>query len=211
MPQPHAPTLLPRPYCLDPIASTLLPRPYCLDPIASTLLAVTILSTVFKGAPSAPGPGWPPILVSPVRKIRRPGRGAASARHRIGLSGKRCAPGRRLPLLDPSGHGGVGERVVPAARRIGWAPQRSAPRARAAKRAIPPAPDHEASQDRGQGRAPRVAARSALRAAPGPRVLPRIPWRLSEGWQSPSPGHQRSDSLHEDSGRFRARGWRSKK
>lgn len=34
---------------------------------------------------------------------------------------------RRLPLLGPPGYGGVGARSDPAARRTGWAPQRSAP------------------------------------------------------------------------------------
>jgi hypothetical protein len=46
---------------------------------------------------------------------------------------KRCAPGRHLPLLGPPGHGGVGALAVPAARRTGRAPPRSAPGARTAK------------------------------------------------------------------------------
>jgi len=54
------------------------------------------------------------------------------------LPGQRCAPGRRLPLLGPPGHGGVGALPVPAARRTGWAPQRSAPGARAARAGHPP-------------------------------------------------------------------------
>jgi hypothetical protein len=36
-----------------------------------------------------------------------------------GLLRGRYAPGRRLPLLGPPGHGGVGARVIPAARRTG--------------------------------------------------------------------------------------------
>ena len=40
--------------------------------------------------------------------------------------------------LSPAGHGGVGARVVPAARRTGPAPQRSAPGARAARAGHPP-------------------------------------------------------------------------
>src|SRR5260370_310956 len=40
--------------------------------------------------------------------------------------------------LGPPGQGGVGARAIPAARHTGWAPQRSAPGARAARTSHPP-------------------------------------------------------------------------
>jgi hypothetical protein len=69
--------------------------------------------------------------------------------------------------------------TIPTSRRKGQRWRASYKRPPSLRR-----PDPEASQDRGQGRASRVAARS-LRD-PGPRVLPRIHRRLSEGWQGPS-------------------------
>jgi hypothetical protein len=71
-------------------------------------------------------------------RMTLPERGAAPAGHRAGLSAEHRAPGRRLPRLGPPGHGGVGARVVPDARRTGWEPQRSAPGARAARAGHPP-------------------------------------------------------------------------
>jgi hypothetical protein len=84
-----------------------------------------------------------------------------SSRRSPGLLGERCAPGRRLPLLGPPGHGGVGARAVPAARHTGRAPQRSAPGSRTAKAAILPALQCEAGQ-RSPARALRVT-RDGLR------------------------------------------------
>jgi hypothetical protein len=52
---------------------------------------------------------------------------------------RRCAPGRRLPLLGPPGHGGVGALTVAAARRTFWASQRSAPGRELQERPILPA------------------------------------------------------------------------
>jgi hypothetical protein len=67
-----------------------------------------------------------------------------SSRSSGGFPGKRCALGRRLPLLGTPCHGGVGARAVPATRHTGRAPQRSAPGARAARTAILPALQCEA-------------------------------------------------------------------
>src|SRR5262249_35750052 len=134
---------------------------------------------VFKGARSAPGPGWPPLLgerrarmtltgrrarmtlTGRRARMTLTGRGTTAADYRAGLSGERCAPGRRLPLLGAPGHGRGSARVVPAACRTGQAPQRSAPGARAAKAAILPALQCEAAQ-RSPARALRVT-RDGLR------------------------------------------------
>ena len=67
----------------------------------------------------------------------RSGRGASPADHRAGLYGERCAPGRRLPLLGPPGHG-VGARIVPAARRTGPGAATISARRASCKRGHPP-------------------------------------------------------------------------
>ena len=60
----------------------------------------------------------PAILVS-VPRIAPPG--AAQPLPVTGQASRRerCAPGRRLPLLGPPGHGGVGARPVLVARCTG--------------------------------------------------------------------------------------------
>ena len=115
-------------------------------------------------------------------------RGAATVGHRAGLRGtlRAWAP---PAALSPDGHGGVGVRAVPATRRTGEAPQRSAPSARAAKRAILPALQCEARQ-RSPARALRVT-RDGLRP-PLRLIFPGIPWRLSEGW----PGMEANSQAH---------------
>ncbi len=136
--------------------------------------AVTTLSTSSRARGARRGRSWPSYFAGAARGRADSGRGALPAGYRPRPNREPCRAGRRLPLLGPAGP-----------RRRRRAPQSPRPTARAgrrnesagartAKRAIPPAPDHEASQDRGQGRASRVAARSALRAAPGPRALTRI-------------------------------------
>jgi hypothetical protein len=84
----------------------------------------------------------PPPLIKPAARLAREVpliRGTAQFSPGIGqpFSGRRSAPGRRLPLLGPPGHGGVGARVIPAARHTGSAPQRSAPGARAVRAGHP--------------------------------------------------------------------------
>src|SRR5579875_3888843 len=73
----------------------------------------------FQGRAERAGPGWPPLLGQRRALYALTGRRVVSANQRSVLSGERCAPGRRLPLLGPPGHGGVGARVLPAARRTG--------------------------------------------------------------------------------------------
>ena len=68
-----------------------------------------------RGARRAPADrrSWASAARRCANQMRGPERGAAPARHRAGLPRERCAPGRRLPLLGPPGHGGVGARLVP--------------------------------------------------------------------------------------------------
>ncbi len=99
----------------------------------------------------------PPPLIKPAARLAREVpliRARRSSRQVLGgpSRGNRCAPGRRLPPLGPPGHGGVGARVFPAGRRTGSASQRSAPGARAAKRAILPTLQCQAGQDHAQER-----------------------------------------------------------
>ena len=107
----------------------------------------------FKGARSAPGPRLAADLgerraTAALTRARR-----SSCPSPAGLTGKRCAPGRRLPLLGPPGHGGVGARhlsprpAAPAQRRND---QRQARELQ--KRAILPALQCEAGQDHAQER-----------------------------------------------------------
>ena len=118
--------------------------------------------TVIKGARSAPGPTGHRSWISATRRMALTQRRRSSRRSQSGPFGERCAPGRLVPLLGPPGHGGVGARVLPAARRTGQAPQRSAPGARAARAgAILPALQCEAGH-RSPARALRVT-RDGLR------------------------------------------------
>ena len=119
---------------------------------------------VFKGARSAPDPGSPPTLACAAQSHADFGRGAARARSPV-----RAGPGtvtRRAPpaALRPLRATAASARTQ-SPRPTVWADRRNeSALARVLQRvAIPPAPDPEASQDRGQGRASRVAARS-LRA-----------------------------------------------
>jgi len=61
------------------------------------------------------------------------GCGAAPAGGQAGPSGDGARRGAACRSLARPGHGGVGARVVPAAHRTGWAPQRSAHARDAAK------------------------------------------------------------------------------
>jgi hypothetical protein len=60
----------------------------------------------------------PPPLIKPAARLAREVpliRGTAQFSPGIGqpFPGRRSSPGRRLPLLGPAGHGGVGARVIP--------------------------------------------------------------------------------------------------
>jgi hypothetical protein len=70
---------------------------------------------VFKGARSAPGPAGRHSRRSAARRAALTQARRSSRCHGRGVLGG-CAPGRRLPLLGPPGHGGVGARVIPKAR-----------------------------------------------------------------------------------------------
>ncbi len=133
--------------------------------------------TVIKGARSAPGRGWPPILVGATRVERADSRAA----HHLPADGLALnrgtwrAPGRRLPLFGPAGprrrrraagprgptaRAGPRKRVSAGARCCKWCHPSGAPILKPRKIVVKSA------------RCARVAARS-LRD-PGPRVLPRI-------------------------------------
>lgn len=90
-------------------------------------------------ARSAPGPTGGRSWQAPREDDARPRRGAAPAGHRAGLSGGRCAPGRRLAHLGSPGYVGVGAQAVPAAHRTGWAPATISARRANCKPAILPA------------------------------------------------------------------------
>jgi hypothetical protein len=75
--------------------------------------------TVIKGARSAPGPAGRRSGVAPREDDADPDAAQLPPVTGRAFLGERCAPGRRLPLLGPPGHGGVGARAVPAARRTG--------------------------------------------------------------------------------------------
>jgi len=114
-------------------------------------------------------------------------RGAAQTSAIAGWpSGEPWHAGRRLPSFGPFGPLRRRRALNPAADRSGGAPQRQQWRA-GCKRAIPPAPDPEALQDRGQGRACGASLAGAS-ANPCPRVLTRIQARQSEGWPGLSAG-----------------------
>jgi hypothetical protein len=75
--------------------------------------------TSIKGARSAPGPAGRRSWATVARRTALTRMRRRYRRSPGGRSGKRCAPGCRLPLLGPPGHGGVGALAVPAARRTG--------------------------------------------------------------------------------------------
>jgi hypothetical protein len=101
-----------------------------------------------KGARSAPGTGWPPILVSAARKMRWT-RARRSSRPSLGR-----------PL------GNVAHRrAVPAALRTDSAPQRSAPGARGARAGHPPgAPILNRTRSPSRAASTALSLRDALRA-----------------------------------------------
>jgi len=106
----------------------------------------------FKGARSAPGPGWASLL----SRAPREDDADPDAAQLPPVAGRAVWGTLRAwappAALSPDGHGGVGARAVPATRRTGRAPQRSAPGARVARAAILPALQYEAGQDHLQGR-----------------------------------------------------------
>ena len=133
---------------------------------------------VFKGARSAPGPRLAADLgkryaQETLTRARR------SSRPSLGVPcGERCAPGRRLPLLGPAGHGGVGARPVPAAAAPAQRRNDQRQARELQERAILPTLQCEAGQDHAQGRfASHVIPSSPLRV-----IFPGSGWRLSEGW-----------------------------
>jgi hypothetical protein len=88
-------------------------------------------------------------------------------RETVARQGAGCLP------LAPSGHVGADAHSVPGSPPHGQLAATSAVARGAARAAIPPAPDPEALQDRGQGRA-YGASLAGASADPGPRVLTRI-------------------------------------
>jgi len=104
----------------------------------------------FKGAQSAPGLGCRLILEASRRPHRWLWDGAASA-----LAGWRDwgTAVRRLPSFAPSGHVSAVAHSVPGIPPHGHLAATLAVAPGAARAAIPPVPDPEALQDRGQGRA----------------------------------------------------------
>jgi hypothetical protein len=68
---------------------------------------------VFKGARGAPGPDRSPLGAGSAKDRADPGAAHLLLCHGRPFKGKRCALGRRQPLLGPPGHGGVGTRVIP--------------------------------------------------------------------------------------------------
>ena len=95
--------------------------------------------TIYQGRAERAGPGWPSplgkrrarMMLTRMRRNSRRSPGGAFPRETL-------RAGRRQPHLGPPGHGGVGAQAVPAARRTGRAPRRSAPGARAARAGHPP-------------------------------------------------------------------------
>ena len=80
----------------------------------------------FKGARSAPGPGWASLL----SRAPREDDADPDAAQLPPVAGRAVWGTLRAwappAALSPDGHGGVGARAVPATRRTGRAPQRSA-------------------------------------------------------------------------------------
>ena len=103
------------------------------------------------------------------------------------LAGHLGAVARRAPaaFLWPFGPRRRRRALSPRGRPHGQRAATSAVARGIASGAIPPAPDSEALQDRGQGRACGTSLAGAS-ADPGPRVLARIHRRQSGGWPGPS-------------------------
>ena len=114
------------------------------------------LSTASRARGARRAPDWAPILVSAPRRnaLTETWRNSRPSPGRP--LGERCAPGCRLPLFGPPGHGGVGARPVPA------------PTARAQRR-------NESAQAR------ELQERAILRRSSVPGAAPRV-WLGPLAW-----------------------------
>jgi hypothetical protein len=85
------------------------------------LLVVTVLSTVFKGARSAPSLGRPLPCLAPHEGASTLSRRQMPSVSGPGRIGKPWAPGAACRSLALKGHGGVGAQLVPVTDRTGSA------------------------------------------------------------------------------------------
>ncbi len=137
----------------------------------------------FKGARSAPGRGWPP-MVEAQRAEQPTGSPAANGPFLVTVIGKARRAGRRLPILGPPGHVGVGAHSAP------WSSARTSRRkAQRWRTSCTRWPPLRRSILKPCVLTVKGAPEGASQAIPsGPWTAPPagIQRRLSEGWLGPS-------------------------